>query len=150
MRQRKFQSHLFGESFPAYVEDEKIIDYRWNCLYYRAVKETTQNRGKICDSWNSTTFFRCLFFLREEIPFPLLVKRNIWIKSFHDGVPDRNLHTEGPLSNHNCAFQLHHVTELLNDSFPKLSLCFPTKKKKEISSLKLFKMMTVLRDRVSP
>lgn len=42
---------------------------------------------------------------------------NIWIKSFHDGAPRvENLHTEGPLLNHNCAFQLHHVTKLLNDS----------------------------------
>lgn len=36
-----------------------------------------------------------------------------------DGLRDANLHTEGPLSNHNCAFQLHHVTELLNASRPE-------------------------------
>lgn len=44
--------------------------------------------------------------------------RSIWIKSFRSDGRARmaNLHTEGPLSEHNCEFQLHHVTKLLNAS----------------------------------
>jgi hypothetical protein len=73
------------------------------------------------------------------------------------GHPDwKNLHTEGLLSNHNCAFQLHHVTELLNDSSiyrktktdasmeRKIVVFLETYTEEKVSSLKLFKMMTVL------
>lgn len=54
-----------------------------------------------------------------------------------------NLHTQGPLSNHNCAFQLHHVTKLLNASRPKNNKKENRRLFEEISPLKLFKMMTV-------
>ncbi|CRK86697.1 CLUMA_CG000530, isoform A [Clunio marinus] len=48
--------------------------------------------------------------------------------SFHETLAhlsDENLHTEGPLSTHNCAFQLFHVTKLL---------CIKHKKERQCSN----------------
>lgn len=125
-KKRKFQSHLFGESFSSYARAgagdgrERSIDYRWNCLYYRQFtkkkkKETTQNRRKVLRFMIFNNFFFVLFFcFLKEIPFPLLAREEKYLNKVvsYDG----NLHTEGPLSNHNCAFQLHHVTKFLNVS----------------------------------
>lgn len=132
---------------------------RWNCLYYRRFKkdDTKQRKYLRFMKFNNflfssvVDFFRCFFLKKFHFHYWRKEKRNIWIKSFRGRAPDGNLHTDGISLNHNCAFQLHHVTKLLNVSLfhPKiLRNChfFSTTKKfkiKEISSLKLFKMMTV-------
>lgn len=148
----KFQSHLFGESFSSCARERERM--HWLPLKLSLLStiqpETTQNRRKICDSWNSTTFLRRLLCFSKKNSISIMgdERWNIWIKSFRVGW--QICIQAGPLSNHNCAFQLHHVTKLLNVALPKKKSlsrrnCLRHKKKlKEISSLKLFKMMTVL------
>lgn len=96
--------------------------YRWNCLYYRQFKKRRHKTEENLRFMKFNNFFpRCCLCGSKKFHFHYWRKertKSIWIKSFRSDGRARmaNLHTEGPLSEHNCAFQLHHVTKFLNAS----------------------------------